>query len=173
MHQPRPSPWPKRFGGTRRDPLNYPIRIADPQRVEIALKMAWQFWQQADDGAHDRRRTFFITLGNAYHGDTIGAVSLGGIDIFHARYGGLLFDIVQALLPCAYRHAEHISREKTLRKRQFKLWNPLIEEHAERLAAVVIEPGMQGAAGILTQPGRVSSASARGRRPSRSAAHSR
>ena len=47
--------------------------------VEIALKMAWQYWQQTPNGEN---RTRFLTLGEAYHGDTIGAVSLGGIDIF-------------------------------------------------------------------------------------------
>ncbi len=118
--------------------------------VEIALKMAWQFWQQVDDGAQAQRRTF-ITLGNAYHGDTIGAVSLGGIDIFHARYGGLLFDTVQAPSPCAYRHSQDTTREDA-EESAVRALESLINQHADRLAAVIIEPGMQGAAGILTQP---------------------
>ncbi len=118
--------------------------------VEIALKMAWQFWQQADGGAH-RQRKKFITLGNAYHGDTVGAVSLGGIDLFHARYGGLLFDTIQAPSPSAYRHDEGHTRAEAEEAAVLEL-ERLIHFHGETVAAVVIEPGMQGAAGILTQP---------------------
>ena len=58
--------------------------------VEIALKMAFQYWQQR--GGQHRRRTSFVRLAGAYHGDTIGSVSVGGIDLFHAAYGPLLFD---------------------------------------------------------------------------------
>ena len=64
--------------------------------VEVALKIALQYWQQTSkEGGTTRRR--FATISNAYHGDTVGAVSLGGIDLFHARYGGLLFDTIQLL----------------------------------------------------------------------------
>jgi len=118
--------------------------------VEIALKMAWQYWQQVDDGRHQQRQ-LFITLGEAYHGDTIGAVSLGGIGLFHARYGGLLFDTLKAPSPCCYRPPEGVSRHQAEEAAVVAL-ETLIAENAERLAGVVIEPGMQGAAGILTQP---------------------
>jgi adenosylmethionine---8-amino-7-oxononanoate aminotransferase len=116
--------------------------------VEIALKMAWQYWQQTPGG--EKRQTF-IKMGNAYHGDTIGAVSVGGIDIFHARYGGLLFDTVQAPCPSAYRHEGYSSREAA-EEAAVQTFEALIAEHADHLAAVVVEPGVQGAAGILTQP---------------------
>ncbi len=118
--------------------------------VEIALKMAWQYWQQVDGGRH-RQRQLFITLGEAYHGDTIGAVSLGGISLFHARYGGLLFETAKAPSPSCYRPPEGATREEAEEAAVVAL-EQMIAENAERLAGVVIEPGMQGAAGILTQP---------------------
>ena len=116
--------------------------------VEVALKMAFQYWQQVPGGEARRR---FLTLGNAYHGDTIGAVSVGGIDLFHARYGPLLFDALQAPSPSCYRHPPHLSREAAEEAAVLEL-ERLVATHAETLAAVVVEPGMQGAAGILTQP---------------------
>jgi adenosylmethionine---8-amino-7-oxononanoate aminotransferase len=59
--------------------------------VEVALKMAFQWWLQRGE-----RRTTFICLEGACHGDTLGAVSVGGIELLHSRYGPLLFDTVQA-----------------------------------------------------------------------------
>ena len=59
--------------------------------AEIALKMAFQYWHQRGE-----RRTRFVSLRDAYHGDTIGSVSVGGIDLFHAAYRPLLFDALHA-----------------------------------------------------------------------------
>ncbi|MFH1231554.1 MAG: aminotransferase class III-fold pyridoxal phosphate-dependent enzyme, partial [Planctomycetota bacterium] len=59
--------------------------------VEIALKMAFQYWQSQRDRA-SLRKTKFLTFVNAYHGDTIGSVSLGGMDLFHNTYKPLLFE---------------------------------------------------------------------------------
>ena len=100
--------------------------------VEIALKMAFQYWQQR--GGQHRRRTSFVTLAGAYHGDTLGSVSVGGIDLFHGAYGPLLFD--------AHRvepgDAEGLAR--------------LLDYRGEEIAAVIVEPLVQGAAGIRAQP---------------------
>jgi len=98
--------------------------------VEIALKMAFQWWAQR--GEPDR--TKFIYLENAYHGDTLGAVSVGGIDLFHSLYHPLLFDSWAARAG----DAEYLER--------------LLEEHGRSVAAVIIEPLVQGAAGMLMQP---------------------
>lgn len=98
--------------------------------VEIALKMAFQWWAQRGETA----RTRFICLQNAYHGDTIGAVSVGGIDLFHSLYHPLLFDSLQARAG----EPEHLEA--------------LLAEHAEEVAAVIVEPLVQGAAGMLMQP---------------------
>ena len=112
--------------------------------VEIALKMAFQWWVQRGD----RRRTGFICLENAYHGDTIGAVSVGGIDTFHSLYRPLLFDTWRARAGDA-AHLESV-----------------LVEHAGEVAAVVIEPLVQGAAGMLMQPDGYVRARARAVRPS-------
>jgi adenosylmethionine-8-amino-7-oxononanoate aminotransferase len=98
--------------------------------VEVALKMAYQWWVQRAEP----QRTGFICLQNAYHGDTLGAVSVGGIDTFHSLYRPLLFDAWQA--PAG--DAEHMEQ--------------LLREHRDRVAAVIMEPLIQGAAGMLTMP---------------------
>jgi adenosylmethionine-8-amino-7-oxononanoate aminotransferase len=98
--------------------------------VEIALKMAFQWWAQRGE----RQRTGFICLENAYHGDTLGAVSVGGIELFHSLYRPLLFDAWQARAG----DAAHLDE--------------LLREHGEAVAAVIVEPLVQGAAGMLMQP---------------------
>jgi adenosylmethionine---8-amino-7-oxononanoate aminotransferase len=100
--------------------------------VEVALKMAFQYWQHR--GGQHVRRTSFICLRDAYHGDTVGSVSVGGIDLFHSTFGPLLFD--------AHR-AEPGDIDDMAR---------LLARHEEELAAVIVEPLVQGAAGILTHP---------------------
>src|SRR5437763_2000286 len=62
--------------------------------AEVALKMAFQYWQQ--QGGEHARKTRFVSLRDAYHGDTIGSVSVGGIDLFHSMYRPLLFDALKA-----------------------------------------------------------------------------
>src|SRR3954468_11177671 len=98
--------------------------------AEIALKMAFQYWQHRGD----HERTAFVYLRNSYHGDTIGSVSVGGIDLFHDLYRPLLFDgfCVDA------GDAQGLS--------------DLLDEQRDRIAAVIVEPLVQGAAGILVQP---------------------
>ncbi len=98
--------------------------------TEVALKMAFQYWRHRGEPGRDG----FICLRDAYHGDTIGSVSVGGIDVFHAAFGPLLFDAWQA----RSGDPEHMAA--------------LLREHAGRVAAVIVEPLVQGAAGILTHP---------------------
>jgi adenosylmethionine-8-amino-7-oxononanoate aminotransferase len=100
--------------------------------VEIALKMAFQYWRQRDDGRH--QRDSFICLTDAYHGDTIGSVSVGGIDTFHGAFGPLLFK-THRVDPGDTRRLER-----------------LLDLHGREIAAVIVEPLVQGAAGILAQP---------------------
>ena len=100
--------------------------------VEIALKMAFQYWQQR--GGQHVRKTSFICLDDAYHGDTIGSVSVGGIDLFHATFGPLLFDAHRA----RPGDVDDLAR--------------LLATHEEEVAAVIVEPLVQGAAGMLTHP---------------------
>ena len=98
--------------------------------VEIALKMAFQHWSQRGQ----TQRTKFVCLRNAYHGDTIGSVSVGGIDLFHSMYRPLLFDAHQV---------EPGDVRELVR---------LLHAHDDEIAAVIVEPLVQGAAGILVQP---------------------
>jgi adenosylmethionine-8-amino-7-oxononanoate aminotransferase len=98
--------------------------------VEVALKLAFQWWAQRGEP----QRTGFICLENAYHGDTVGAVSVGGIDLFHSVYHPLLFETRQA----RSGDAAHLDE--------------LLEAHRGTIAAVIVEPLVQGAAGMLMQP---------------------
>ncbi|GAC1436292.1 MAG: adenosylmethionine--8-amino-7-oxononanoate transaminase [Solirubrobacteraceae bacterium] len=101
--------------------------------VEVALKMAFQWWAQ--QGTREaRRRRGFICLRDAYHGDTLGAVSVGGIELFHSLYRPLLFDAWHAE-PGDISHLE-----------------ALLDCHGGEVAAVVLEPLVQGAAGMLLHP---------------------
>lgn len=118
--------------------------------VEVAVKMALQHWQQADGGREDGR-TKFLSFSHAYHGDTTGSVSLGGIDLFHARFRPLLFEVVRAPTPYFYRRPEGTTREQA--RREFVAeFDRLMEEHGDELAAVVMEPGMQAAGGMIPYP---------------------
>jgi len=117
--------------------------------VEIALKMAFQYHSQKSNP--EPKRTRFLALTGAYHGDTLGDVSVGGVERFHAMFKPLLFEPVRANAPFCYRCPVKLKRPECeiaclaeARK--------LIDEHAETLAAVVIEPVMQGAAGMIAQP---------------------
>ena len=98
--------------------------------TEIALKMAFQYWQQRDEPA--RRR--FIALRDGYHGDTLGSVSVGGIDLFHSLYRPLLFDTLKAEPGDLYEMER------------------LLEEYRGEVAAVIMEPLVQGAAGMRVHP---------------------
>jgi adenosylmethionine-8-amino-7-oxononanoate aminotransferase len=98
--------------------------------TEIALKMAFQFWRQRGE----ERRTKFVALRMAYHGDTLGSVSVGGIDLFHSIYHPLLFDTLKAE-PGDAADLGH-----------------LLAAHPGEVAAVIMEPLVQGAAGMLVHP---------------------
>ena len=117
--------------------------------VEIALKMAFQYHQQADTG--DPNKTRFISLTHAYHGDTIGSVSVGGIDLFHATYKSLLFPSIHVESPYCYR-CPFGKTQASCNFECFKNLEETIEAHCHEAAAFVIEPLVQGAAGMLVQP---------------------
>jgi adenosylmethionine-8-amino-7-oxononanoate aminotransferase len=98
--------------------------------AEIALKIAFQYQQQRGESG----RTSFVKLRDAYHGDTIGSVSVGGIDAFHAAYGPLLFKT----------HAAEPGDAADLER--------VLAPHAGEVAAVIVEPLVQGAAGMIVHP---------------------
>lgn len=101
--------------------------------VEVAVRAAFQFWQQQ---GHPEKRVF-VSLDGAYHGDTIGAVSVGGIATFHDRFAPLLFERLAAPTP------SRVGEDASLRA-----LDALLQEHGARVAALVIEPLVQGAAGM-------------------------
>ena len=105
--------------------------------VEVALKLAVQFWHNA--GASGRTR--FVALDGAFHGDTLGATGLGGVEVFRRPFGGVVLDCVHAPLPGQTPDDERYAQA-------FAAIRTLIEKEAHTLAAVVLEPVVQGAAGM-------------------------
>jgi len=112
--------------------------------VEIALKMAYQF--QFNQNRENTRK--FIALRNSYHGDTIGAVSLGGIETFHHIFAPLLFDVTFVDSPNPYHHHDGDDAAAAVLEQIEKILSKAPNEYC----AVVVEPLVQGAAGILTHP---------------------
>ncbi len=118
--------------------------------VEIGLKMAFQYWQQHRSGKHGRR-TRFICFDNSYHGDTIGSVGVGGIDLFHELYRPLLMDSIRVLSPYCYRCPLELD-ESTCAMACIEPLEKTLEQHSDEVAALVIEPLVFAAGGIITQP---------------------
>src|ERR1044071_492998 len=105
--------------------------------VEIALKQSFQYWPQR--GRPSKQR--FLRLGDAYHGDTLGAVGVGGIELFHRVFGPLLVSSIAIPTPAGSDGRESLAKlEHELRTR------------GDQIAAFVLEPLIQGAAGMLVHP---------------------
>ena len=119
--------------------------------VEVALKVAFQFWLQRGETAGDVGRDRFITLTNAYHGDTVGAVSLGGIDLFHGLYRPLLFEVDRAEAPYCYRCRRGLD-SSSCGLACLEDLESLLKVRGQRVAGVVVEPMVQAAAGMLVWP---------------------
>lgn len=117
--------------------------------VEAALKMAMQFWQQCDPP--EPKRTRYIALEMAYHGDTVGSVSVGGMPRFHQVFAPMLFTPLRSPSPDMVRLPEGVTKETACAHYLEKLEQQL-EENAGTVAALVIEPLVQGAAGIIVHP---------------------
>jgi adenosylmethionine-8-amino-7-oxononanoate aminotransferase len=116
--------------------------------MEVAVKMAYQF--QVHRGYPERNR--FICFKHAYHGDTIGAVSVGAIEIYHAVFKPLLFDSIQAPAPYCYRCEFGCSGSDSCSFECLKELERLMELHGSSCAGLVIEPMLQGAGGMIVQP---------------------
>jgi len=117
--------------------------------VEIALKMAVQYWQQRHPGAGPKNT--FLHLKMAYHGDTIGAVSVGNIALFHSRFKPLLFPTLAAEPPYCYRCPLKLAYPSCKIACIDPIEQILKRRHRE-LAGFIIEPLMQAAAGMIPQP---------------------
>jgi adenosylmethionine-8-amino-7-oxononanoate aminotransferase len=119
------------------------------EAVEVAVRMAAQYWQLT---GHPRRK-LFLSLAEAYHGDTVGSVSLGYSDPFHRYIRSMLFPVLKADPPHAYRFYRGMSADEA-DERALQAARELIERNREELAALVIEPLMQGAAGMWAHSAR-------------------
>ena len=120
--------------------------------VEVALKMAFQFWQNR--GFSEKIR--FLCLENAYHGDTIGAVSVGGVDLFFKLYKPLTFETFRAPSPYCFRCEESpgftLSATHECSLRCLKGLEEILSRHAGEICAVIVEPRLQAAGGMLVYP---------------------
>lgn len=115
--------------------------------VEIAVKMSYQYWQQKGE----KKRKRFISFLNGYHGDTIGSVSVGGIDLFHKVYRPLLFRSHKAPSPYCYRCPLKLERV-SCGMACIGEFERIVKRYRDEVCAVVIEPLVQGAGGMITQP---------------------
>ena len=115
--------------------------------VEVALKMAYQYWQLKGR----KQKTTFLKLTNAYHGDTLGSVSVGGISLFHEIFRPLLFKTIEAPAPYYYRDSFKGRKEDYAEFCALRI-EKILKRHHEKICALVIEPLIQGAAGMLDHP---------------------
>jgi adenosylmethionine-8-amino-7-oxononanoate aminotransferase len=115
--------------------------------VEIALKMAVQYWQLKGE----TKRTRAASLEESYHGDTVGSMSLGYSETFHRFHKSLLFPVLRLTPPHVFRYFKRLSEEEALKSAIREAEDKLTQEK-ESLAAFIMEPLMQGAAGMWSQP---------------------
>ena len=115
--------------------------------VEIAIKMAYQYWQNVGyPGKKD-----IVHLSNSYHGDTLGSVSVGGIDLFHKVYRNLIFKTIRIDFPDCYR----LPKGKSYPDYAFehlKKFEQMLKSQHDNIAAFIVEPIVQGAAGMIVWP---------------------
>ncbi len=127
--------------------------------LEVALKLAYEFTRRSKRSKHPK----FLSLTGAYHGDTVGAVALGHIDLFHRSYSGLLFKTDKVMAPYCYRCPFNRARAERADAREYRRCNWECLDKVEQkfsaqhkkgnpYAAFVFEPLMQGAAGMIPQP---------------------
>jgi adenosylmethionine-8-amino-7-oxononanoate aminotransferase len=157
--------------GSHGKPPRFPIKNENPQltkvffsdngstALETALKLAYQFSLRSGQS----RKPRFLSLEGAYHGDTVGAVSMGHIDLFHKAYGGLLFQSDKVMAPYCYRCPFNQAKPERQDARKYRKchWECVgkVEQTFTRqknkgnlYAGFIFEPLMQGAAGMVPQP---------------------
>ena len=117
--------------------------------VEVALKMAFQYWQLKGGGF--QKKTRFMHLGQAYHGDTLGSVSVGGISLFHERYKPLLFPTFEAHAPYCYRCPLGLTLPKCKLSCADSV-EDILKGHHQEIAGLIVEPMLLAAGGMITMP---------------------
>ncbi len=111
--------------------------------IEVALKMSYHYWRNV--GQPEKRR--FVTLTNSYHGETVAAMSVGDVALFTETYQGLLLDTLKVPSPDCYLRPEGMGWEEHSRQMFAHMERTLAEHHAS-VAAVIVEPLIQGATGM-------------------------
>jgi len=117
--------------------------------VEVAMKLAFQYWRQCS--VPEPKRTTFLALGSAYHGDTLGTVSVGGVSRFHSLFEPLLFPVLRGPCPDSYRLPDGVGPEQAT-EHYLSEYRKILEKHAGEIIAVIVEPLVQGAAGMVVHP---------------------
>ena len=116
------------------------------ESIEIAIKMAYQYWQ--NEGF--KKKSKFVALSNGYHGDSVGAMSVGAIELYHKVYNKLMFASYTIPFPSAYHHPSgngEVAKEESL-----QALRELFEEKSDELAGVFVESMVQGAGGMNLMP---------------------
>ena len=113
--------------------------------VEIAIKIAYQYWQNIGQA----EKTKFIALKDAYHGDTVGSVSVGGMNLFHGIFKSLIFETYYAPSPDPYRCE---GTPEQCAKNSLEAMESILKQHGNSIAGIIVEPLVQGAAGIIIHP---------------------
>ena len=111
--------------------------------IEVALKMSFHYW--INHGQTNKKR--FVTLTNSYHGETVAAMSVGDVDLFTDTYKALLLDTLKVPSPDCYLRPEGVSWEQHSRT-MFTAMEQTLAEHHHEVAAVIVEPLIQGAGGM-------------------------
>ncbi|MDU4252101.1 adenosylmethionine--8-amino-7-oxononanoate transaminase [Pseudomonas sp.] len=111
--------------------------------IEVALKMSYHYWHNL--GQPEKKR--FITLTNSYHGETVAAMSVGDVALFTETYKSLLMDTIKVPTPDCYLRPEGVSWEEHSRT-MFAAMEQALEQHHKEVAAVIVEPLVQGAGGM-------------------------
>ncbi len=121
--------------------------------VEVALKMSFQYWK--NKGIEGRE--FFVSLERGYHGDTLGTMSLGGVPAFEGPFSPLTFDSMRVPAPYCYRcpvdpdnYSPESGRKCSLEC--FRLLEERVNDRADRICAIIVEPLLMGAGGMLVYP---------------------
>ncbi|MBN2801479.1 MAG: aminotransferase class III-fold pyridoxal phosphate-dependent enzyme [Deltaproteobacteria bacterium] len=113
--------------------------------VEVAIRMARQYF--VNTGRLNKKR--FVTLGKAFHGETVGAASVSGVEVFHNAMDGLLFDTIKLPSPGEYLNSDN---GEPWYRTAFSKAEEIIKSNSDEIAAVIMEPLVQGAAGMLMYP---------------------
>ena len=121
--------------------------------VEVALKMAYQYWQHKGQP----QRNLFVHFDKAYHGDTVGAMSVGGVESFHSTFSSLLFKSIRVSAPENYQSiksadASHDDTTELVKTHWLNAVERALSEHRGQIAGIILEPLIQGAGGMLISP---------------------